>query len=141
MPSKVGLHLVFHKSCYLVTFYSNLLRSQLIPVNNDSHPDVALDTISSSPGINVLDTKILVPVVSVRGAGNQSAPSNSGASLGTSYGRSLPEFRTLSKAHSMPTNLRNEETSHNNDGFKKRNSSEKEDAVVSLSLAETELNV
>lgn len=109
---------------------NNLLRSQLIPVNNDSHPDVAIVTSSSSPGVNVLVTEKPVPIVSARGAGNQAAPSNSGDGSGTSFGTTLPAFPALSKAHSMPANLRNE-----NDRIRKRTSSGEEDADMKAKQA------
>jgi hypothetical protein len=67
---------------------NNLLRNQLIPVSNDSYPDVAIVTSSGSPGVNVLVTGKPVPIVSARGNGS-----------GSSFGTSLPAFPALSKAH------------------------------------------
>ena len=96
----------------------------MIPVNNDSHPDVAIVTSSSSPGVNVLVTETPVPIVSGRGAGNQAPPSNSGDGSGSSFGTSLPAFPALLKTHSMSVQLLKTE----NDRIRKRTSSGEDDA-------------
>jgi len=104
---------------------NNLLRSQLIPVNNDCPPDVAIVTNNSSPGVNVLVTEKPVPIVSARGAGNQNVGSNSGSGSGSSLGTSYPAFPALSKAHSMPASLKN--ANDENERIRKRTSSGEDD--------------
>jgi len=112
---------------------NNLLRSQLIPVNNDSHPDVAIVTQTSSPGVNVLITEKPVPVVSSRGVASTPEVFSS-CSNGASYG-SLPAFPALSKAHSTPASLLADQRSNLNDRVRKRTSSGDEEVDMRTKLA------
>jgi len=110
---------------------NNLLRSQLIPVNLDCPPDIAIVTQNNgSPGVNVLVTEKPVPIVSARGAGTANAPS--GSSIGSCY----PPFPALSKAHSMPASLRNpDDQLKDQSRTRKRNSSGEEDEKNSCKQA------
>jgi len=113
---------------------NNLLRSQLIPVNPDCPPDLAVVTQNNgSPGVNVLVTEKHVPIVSARSAGTQNT-SSSGPS--SSAGQCYPAFPALSKASSLPASLLNPSEEQNR--TRKRNSSgEGEDKAIFAKQAKT----
>merc|ERR1719233_138374 len=113
---------------------NNLLRSQLIPVNPDCPPDLAVVTQNNgSPGVNVLVTEKHVPIVSARSAGTQNT-SSSGPS--SSASQCYPAFPALSKASSLPASLLNSGEEQNR--TRKRNSSgEGEDKAIFAKQAKT----
>jgi len=110
---------------------NNLLRSQLIPVNPDCPPDLAVVTQNNgSPGVNVLVTEKHVPIVSARSSATQNT-SSSGPS--SSAGQCYPAFPALAKASSLPASLLN--PSEEQSRTRKRNSSGEEEAQNSSKQA------
>ena len=90
----------------------------MIPVNIDSHLDIAVVSSSSSPGVNVVIKEKHTPIPPVQGA----------PSSGCDVGASIPPFPALTKTHTMPSNLSNE--SAQNSRVRKRNPSEEENFEV-----------
>ena len=106
--SRIFNTIYIYKYNLLFPIYSNLLRSQLIPVEIHSHSDVAVVTsLATKDGI-------------------QAAPSDSRDLSGGSFESSLTAFSALSKAHSISANIRNEERSNDNSRIRKRTTSDEE---------------
>ena len=135
----------FHR-CQL----NNLLRSQLVPVNDNLHPRITIFTTSNLPSVNALATTTVIPIVTTRDANNhlQSCvtvnkvcltPCNPGYNCKYHFWKSPTVFQNLSTSRDMPINLRDEDRQHDSNTIGGRTSSGEED-TTSNHVSESDTN-
>ena len=135
----------FHR-CQL----NNLLRSQLVPVNDNLNPRITIFTTSSLPSVNARATTTENPIATTRNANNHLhgcvtvnkvclTPCNPGYNCKYHFWKSPTVFQNLSTTRDIPINLRNEDGQHDNTTISRRTCS-REEKTPSNHVTESDTN-